>query len=177
MEKPTALIISDGSLASAVLCAVARQKHESVLLDVTDPSDSHARDAVTKQTEFLRPRQTVTTPLGGSLEDANALFGLFSALAAAAPVAKRVSASVIYVPLRYGLSNAAFSRAAEFVQISEELLRHGLDLHEVKLAAPLLELESWQVVDLANQLGAPLTRWHGETDSAAFVQAGRTRPS
>lgn len=176
MEKPTALIISDGSLESAVLCGIARQKHETVLLDVGDASDSHVREALTRQVEFLRPRQTHTPGPTGPLDDANALYALLSAIAAAAPVARRLGATIIYVPLRLGLSDAGFSKAAEFIQVAEELLRHGLELHEVKLSAPLLELERWQVVDLANQLGAPLTRWHGETDAGAFMQAGRAKP-
>lgn len=176
MEKPTALIISDGSLESAVLCGIARQKHETVLLDVGEAGDSHVREALARQVEFLRPRQSITPGSIGPLDDANALYSLLSAIAAAAPVARRLGAGIIYTPLRCGLADAGFAKAAEFIQVAEELLRHGLELHDVKLAAPLLELERWQVVDLANQLGAPLTRWHGETDSAAFMQAGRARP-
>src|SRR5690606_7668765 len=154
----------------------ARQKHETVLLDVGDTADSHVREALVRQVEFLRPRQTITPGPTGPLDDANALYSLLSVIAAGAPVGRRLGAPIIYAPWRYGLPDAGFAKAAEFVQVAEELLRHGLELHDVKLAAPLLELEKWQVVDLANQLGAPLTRWHGESDSAAFMQAGRAKP-
>ena len=176
MEKTTSLILTDGSLESAVVCAIARQKHEAVLFDISDPADEHARSAVLKQTDYLRPRQVVGGHQAIVSDDPHGLFRLNAALAASAPAIRRFDAQNVYLPLRVGMEAEGFGRSAEFVQIAEELLRHGLGLLSVRVEAPLLEMEPWQVVDLGTQLSAPLTSAHGEKEHAAFVRAGRAKP-
>ena len=180
MFKESALLLSDGSLESAVLCAVARPKHDCALLDVTgDTADAATRHAMSKQIEYLRPRQTHAAPAGPRPDDSDDPAGLTAwtaALAAAAPLVRLHDARAVYLPLRLGLGHAAFARAAEFLQIWEELLRHGLSLGPVRLLAPLLELEPWQVADLSHQTAAPAVASHGESSHAAFVRAGRAKP-
>ncbi len=176
MEKEPAILLTDGSLESAVLCAIARQQHEVILADVSPPGDAAATEAVARQIDYLRPRHT--HPLGQepAATDPSGLFTWTRALAAAAPLVRQHRAAALYVPLRAGESSALFGQAGEWVQIWEELLRHGLELGEVRLLAPLLELESWQVADLSDQMQAPATAAHGEANHEAFVRAGRPRP-
>ena len=174
MQKEPALILTDGSLESAVLCAIARQKHDAVLVDVAGDATA-ARAAVAKQVEYLRPRQT-HGPGVAAPDDAADLFAWSAVLAAASPLARQHDAKAIYLPIRLGLEHPAFPQAAEFLQIWEELLRHGLSLGPVKLLTPLLEMEPWQTADLSHQMSAPAVASHGEERHEAFVRAGRAKP-
>lgn len=179
MKEP-ALILSDGSLESAVLCAVARQKHDAVLVEMGDDGAA-GKLAFAKQSEFLRPRQThvlaadAPSPNNGGDDPAD-LLAWTAALAEAAPLIRQHDARAVYLPIRVGLETPGFARVAEFLQLWEELLRHGLSLGPVKLLSPLLELEPWQVADLSHQMNAPAVPSHGEDRRDAFVRAGRAKP-
>ena len=179
MEKESAILLTDGSLESAVLCAIARQRHHVLLADLAPVGDAAAREAVTRQVEYLRPPRSYCLPqvLDGAVgDDPLRLFSWTTALSAAAPLLRQNHAGALYVPIRVGLEGEAFARVAEFLQIWEELYRHGLALGPVKVVAPLLELEPWQVADLSHQMNAPATPAHGKEHHAAFVRAGRAQP-
>ena len=182
MQKESALILSDGSLESAVVCAIARQRHDAVLVEVGD-GGAGGRGAFAKQAEYVRPRQTLSLAadapggVGSAVGDDPAdLMGWTDVLAEAAALVRLHDARAVYLPLRVGLETPGFARAAEFLQLWEELLRHGLALGPVKLLAPLLELEPWQVADLSHQMSAPAVAAHGEDRHDAFVRAARAKP-
>lgn len=164
MTKNVAIVVSDGSLESAALVAVAKAKHDVVVLDAS-PDDRDRREAANQQAQWARADivpATVSLP-GEGVPDR--LTFLTSTLAAAAVVAKEKSAATVFLPLQAGLASPDFARAAEWVQIAEDLLLYGLGLEGVSLQAPLLELEAWQVLDLAEHTDAPLHPSH--------VQAGQ----
>ena len=185
MQKETALILSDGSLESAVLCAIARQKHDPVLVEVGEGGTA-GRVAFAKQAEFLRPRQThaLAAEPPGALgasgyagpDDPADLLRWTAVLAESASLVRQHEARAVYLPIRIGLDGVGFARAAEFLQLWEELLRHGLALGPVRLLSPLLELEPWQVADLSHQMNAPAVPAHGEDRHDAFVRAARAKP-
>jgi 7-cyano-7-deazaguanine synthase in queuosine biosynthesis len=83
------------------------------------------------------------------------------------------------------------ARATEYLQVWDEMLQMTLGRPELRVIAPLLELELWQVVDLGFQVNAPLDRtWncvdeHGDpcnacrgcrSRDAAFMQAAKPDP-
>ena len=182
MQKETALILSDGSLESAVLCAVARQKHDAVLVEIGD-GGAAGKAAFAKQSDYLRPRQTHVleaqppSPNGyAGPDDPADLLRWTAILAESASLVRQHEARAVYLPIRIGLEGVGFARAAEFLQLWEELLRHGLALGPVKLLSPLLELEPWQVADLSHQMSAPAVPAHGEDRHDAFVRSARAKP-
>ena len=169
MTREKAIVVSDGSLESAALIAVAKARCEVVLLDATAGFDADAREAADQQAQWARCDRR---PVEGTVatQSRDGMTFLTSLLAAVATAAREEEASVVYLPLRIGLESPTFPRAAEWVQVAEELLVHGLDLQGLTLLAPLLELELWQVVDLAGHVDAPLHPSHVERNREAFTQ-------
>lgn len=159
MTKNVAIVLCDGSLESAALVAVAKAKHDVVVLDVSSENKDR-REAAQQQAQWARAEQ-VSAPVSWPADaTADRLTFWTATLAAAALIAKEKHAGAIYLPLQAGLTSPDFARAAEWVQIAEDLLLHGLGLESVSLLAPLLELESWQVIDLAEHTDAPLHPSH-----------------
>jgi hypothetical protein len=176
MSKEAAIVITDGSAESAALVAVAGQSHRITLLDASG-DDAARHEAVRHQAEFADAEvEPAVMPLHDN-EDPGDLFWAASAVPQAAMLARQRGASRIFVPLRIGLESRHIEQAAECVQLLEELVRHGLGVAGAEVHAPLLEMEPWQVVDLAVQLEAPLTEAHGSERHEAFVRAGRDVPA
>jgi 7-cyano-7-deazaguanine synthase len=97
-------------------------------------------------------------------------------------------ASALYIGMRAGSQGDELAAATEYLQIFSELLQISCELRELEIAAPLLELEAWQVVDLGFNVSAPLERTWSCQDTgteacwacrgcrareAAFQQAGK----
>ncbi|MEL7240394.1 MAG: hypothetical protein AAGK78_16170, partial [Planctomycetota bacterium] len=150
MQKDLVIVVTDGSLESAAICPIARSKGEVVVLDISggggegDPR----RQAVQAQIDYLRPRETQSiAPAETDTGVAGQLLSLTAAIGHAAVLAQKHVASAIYIPLRIGEEIPESEQAHEWLQLTEELLRYGLSLANIKIEAPLLDMEPRQVVD------------------------------
>ena len=179
MEREFALFVTDGSLESATVCAIARQTHDVILVDAGGSGcGPHAREAISRQIGFARPRRAhvLGDVVKAPADDPGGLMWWTGVLGLLPPLIRDHGLRDVYLPLRTEAGGSAYGPAAEMLQIWEELYDHALGLGPVRLLAPLLEMESWQVVDLASQMGAPLIAAHGELEHAAFVRSGRAKP-
>jgi hypothetical protein len=183
MAKDLAIVLNSGSVNSAVATALAAQKYRVVLLhgESTPRAGSRARGAYDLQVAHFKPyREHViampvgassgpggggghaassaaadprhTTPLGPQLLD------LLPLVAAAAWHAGFYGAAAVYLGLRVGGGGDELAQATEYVQIWSEMLNLACGLPDLEVAAPLLELEPWQVIDLGFQVAAPFDR-------------------
>ena len=129
------------------------------------------------------PRQQA--PLGPQMLE------LLPLMSAATQLASHYQAAAIYIGLRVGTQADELAQTTEFVQVWTELVQLPCGLPELEFVAPLVELEPWQVVDLAFQVNAPLDKtWSCATDDtepcwacrgcrareSAFQQAGKPDP-
>ena len=214
MARDLAVILNNGSINSAVVAAMAAQKYRSVLLyaEAVAGVQSRAKQAYDMQVGHFKPYREHTigmsllaslkeqpvpvTAGGGSDPRQPANLGpqmttLLPLVAAAAAFAGHYEASAVYVGLRVGPGTDELAQATEYVQIWNELIQSPCAHPEIEIAAPLLELEPWQVVDVGFQVGAPFERtWSCMDDSAepcwacrgcrlreaAFAQAGKSDP-
>lgn len=212
MAKDLAIVLADGGVNAAVAAALAAQKYRTVLLfaEAGPPPGSRWRAAYDQQVAHFKPYREHTLPmpflaplaagpaaapgatdarppagLGGKLVE------LLPLVAAAARYAAHYAAVSIYLGLRAGGGADELAQATEYVQVWEELFQLPCGLPDLSLAAPLLELEPWQVIDLGFQAGAPFDRtWSCLEDGnepcwacrgcrareAAFQQAGKPDP-
>lgn len=180
MAKDLAIVLNNGSVNSAVLTALAAQKHRPILVyaDVgSSDAPSRRRTCYDQQVAHFKPfrEHTIAMPFlniardkagnAGLLADNRAaaavtpaLRDLATLLGAAVTFATAYEVSAIYCGLSVGPSNDDLSQATEFFQIWNEMLQLTLACPELEVHAPLLELERWQVVDLGFQVNAPLDR-------------------
>ena len=222
MAKELAIVLNNGSINSAVVTALAAQRHRPVMLHAltsapsedSDEPPSRARVAFDQQVGHFKPYRDhileipylsllksapggpqpppgapsdlrQQSPLGPEMLD------LLPLMAAAGRMAAHYQAAAVYLGLRVGSPVDELAQATEYVQIWTELLQLPCAQPEVEFIAPLLELEPWQVVDLAFQVNAPLDRtWSCAADGgepcwacrgcrireAAFQQAGKPDP-
>ena len=173
VTKRPAIVVTDGSLASAALVAIARQTHEVVLLNVAPIDDPEAADAVRRQVEAARPRRAVRAEIAVFDGDETGLLRMTACLADVAQVAREHAASAVFMPLQIGTDSPSFGRCAEWQQIAEDLLRHGLDVADLAIHTPLLEHDARQTADLAVHVEAPIHESHRRRHAAAFAAAGR----
>lgn len=196
MSKDFAIVLNSGSINSAVITALAAQRYRVIMLHVrpSEPSSassaasSRRRVAFDQQTAHFKPfREQVidmpalALPQGAGLKrmesaaaqvraqpsSAQPLLELLPILADSGRLAFHYEAAAIYLGLRVGPATDDLARATEYVQIWQELLQQPCALSELELAAPLLDLEPWQVVDLGSQLNVPFERtWSCLADSA-----------
>lgn len=220
MAKDLAIVLNSGSVGSAVATALAVQRYRPVMLHVAAPGPSaedrdkqppRGRVAFDQQVSHFKPyREHVLTmthleqlktaagakPAGGSADARQTpltaqLLELLPLLSAAVQFAAHYQAVAVYAGLRVGAQADALSQASEFLQVWTELAQLPCGLNDLEIAMPLLELENWQVVDLAFQVNAPLEKtWSCATDAAepcwacrgcraresAFQQAGKPDP-
>ncbi|HQY88464.1 MAG TPA: 7-cyano-7-deazaguanine synthase, partial [Tepidisphaeraceae bacterium] len=93
--------------------------------------------------------------------------------------------------MRLGPESPDFPRVLEHQQIWGELMAHTCEQPELQVQSPLLDLEPWQVIDLAFQISAPLDlTWSCKNQTGdpcgqcrgcaeregAFIRAGRADP-
>jgi 7-cyano-7-deazaguanine synthase len=220
MARDLAIILNSGSVNSAVATTLAVQKHRAILLhaEVAPQPASRRRAAYDLQVQHYKPYREHALPMAflaqlqpGANNAATMLtaadpraaaaapaapatpqvLGLLPLIAAAARYAVHYNATAIYVGLRVGPQGDELARATEYLQIWNELLQMPCGQPELEVVAPLLELESWQVVDVGYQVNAPLDRtWSCAEESiepcwscrgcrareAAFVQSGKPDP-
>ncbi len=86
------------------------------------------------------------------------LLELLPLISAAVRYATHYQASAIYLGFRVGTSGDELAAATEYTQIWNELIQMPCGAKELEVFMPLLEMEPYQIVDLAFQVAAPLER-------------------
>jgi 7-cyano-7-deazaguanine synthase len=180
MAKDLAIVLSNGSINSAVAGALASQKYRPILVYAEAMShDPPTRRKTTydAQVGAFKPFREHTIPvpyltlsadksLAGSVSNDPRIAApilpqlrqLVPLVGAALSLAVAYEASAIYCGLRIGPATDELAQATEFIQIWNEMFQLTLGRPELELHAPLLELEMWQVIDLGYQVNAPLDR-------------------
>jgi 7-cyano-7-deazaguanine synthase in queuosine biosynthesis len=212
MPKDLAIVLNNGSVNSAVATALAAQRHRLIMLHVesVDQSGSRMRAAYDLQVSHFKPYREHTLPMpylatvqstGMNMAAASdprtqmavpmQMIELLPLVSAGVRFAVHYQAAAIYLGLRVGVNNDELSQATEYVQIWNELIQMPCSQPDLEMITPLLELETWQVVDLGTQSAAPLERtWSCMEDGsepcwacrgcrareAAFTQAGKADP-
>lgn len=214
MAKDLAIVLNNGSIGSAVVTALAAQKYRPILVHgevVKHEPPSRRKGAYDAQVGHFKPFREHTIPMPFlSLSTDKTLAGSVSndprvsapllpilreqvpLIGTAITLAMAYEASAIYTGLRIGPTAEELAQATEFLQIWNEMIQLTLGRPELELQAPLLELDTWQVVDLGYQVNAPLERtWscieeHADAcgacrgcrqRDAAFMQAAKADPS
>jgi Queuosine biosynthesis protein QueC len=211
MAKDLAIILNNGSVNSAVVTALAVQRYRPVLLYAESPGvvGGRARAGYDLQIAHFKPYRehsiSLAAPTSGVAHAAAAaandprsstplapkMLEMLPLISTAARFAAQYQASAIYFGLRVGPESAELAQATEYVAIWNEMLQLPCGQGELELLTPLLELEPWQVIDLAFQVAAPLEKtWSCTEDTgdpcwacrgcrdreAAFIQAGKPDP-
>lgn len=211
MAKDLAIILNNGSLNSAVITALAAQKYRPIMVYAeVNPAQTRNRAAYDQQVAHFKPYREHTLAMHHltmlqSPGDAQAmaadprqtgllapqLLRLLPLIGLAAPLAAHYQAAAIYLGLRVGPNTDDLAQATEYVQIINELLQLPCKQPELDLATPILELEAWQVIEVAQQVQAPLDRTWSCTEQtpepcnacrgcrqrqAAFQQAAKLDP-
>lgn len=179
MAKDLALILNNGSVNSAVVTALAAQKHRPILLyaEAASQPGSRARTAYDQQVAHFKPyrEHTLSMPFltalatderrGATAADPRQhsprgpqMLELLPLVAAAVRFASHYQAAAIFCGLRVGTQADELAQATEYVQVWNELVQLPCDQPELEVQTPLLELEPWQVVDLGFQVAAPFER-------------------
>ncbi|MFT3785953.1 MAG: 7-cyano-7-deazaguanine synthase [Tepidisphaeraceae bacterium] len=175
MAKELAIILSNGSINSAVVTALAAQKHRLVMLHVdTGPSPGRAGLAFDQQVQSLKPYRSHHAPMNflAGLEKTDSkpgavdpragedvsqqLLSLTPIIAVGMRYAAHYNAMSVYAGIRVGPDGSDLARVTEHAQIWAEMMQLTCDRPNLDLQLPLLELEPWQVVDLGVQVAAPM---------------------
>jgi 7-cyano-7-deazaguanine synthase len=209
MAKDLAIVLNNGSVNSAVVTAICAQRYRPVLVhaQVEGAGTTRMRSAYDQQAGFFKPYRehvinlaslpaassnaAAAKEMRGPISRAPQFLLLLPILGYAAQLAGTYQATSIFLGLRAGVQGDELAAATEYLQIFAELLQMPCELREMEIAAPLLELEAWQVVDLGFQVSAPLERtWSCEDTGteacwacrgcrareSAFQQAGKPDP-
>jgi len=220
MAKDLAIVLNGGSVNSAVATALATQRYRPIMLHASAAAPietggsqpSRGRVAFEQQVAHFKPYREHVLPMPYLSQLATAagpkpvttaadprqqtpltpqMLNLLPLLAAAAQFASHHHAVAIYLGMRVGAGPDEVAQATEYVQIWTELIQSPCGLAELEIITPLMELEAWQVVDLAFQVNAPLDRtWSCVNDGgepcwacrgcrareSAFQQAGKPDP-
>ncbi len=175
MARELAIVLANGSLASAVTCSLAAQKYRTVLLLVeTGPNAGRPGQAFDAMVQHFKPYRSHRVPMPflssvarnestlaaadpRSHQNATAmLVELLPIVSIGLRYAMHYNAATLYCGARVGAESADTARVTEFTQLWAEMAQITLDRPELEVATPLLELEPWQVVDLGVQLDSPL---------------------
>ena len=204
MPKDLAIVCSSGSLESLVAAGLAAQKYRLVLVHgvMHARENRRLRQAYELQVQHFKPLREHTIDLTAleaidvrragdhrpGADTANRLLELFPMLSIASRFAAHYQAASIVMGLRTGPRGADLARATEFGQVMSELIQMPCGMLDCELQLPIVDLEDWQVADLAVQLQLPLDKsWSCDEDipqpcgicagcrrrDAAFVRAGR----
>lgn len=187
MSKDLAVVLCDGGVNSTVTAALAAQKFRLITLcaDLGGSAGSRRRAAYDMLVGQLKPYREHTLPMpymtwvrrsapGSAGVDPRAVMDLGPKLIELTPLvatgvrfAAHYGASALYLGLRIGPDAGDLGRATEWVQIWNEMIQMPCGLADFEVVTPLLELESWQVVDLGVQVGAAFDKsWSCEQDTA-----------
>lgn len=175
MAKDLAIVLSSGSMNSAVVAALATQRYRPVMVHVdVRGAPGRARLAYDQQVAHFKPyrEHTIPLPLLAALSHAHPttplvdprvapevtprLVGLLPLVGLAMNLAVHYAAVAVYLGLRVGTVGDELARATEWNQVWNELVQMACGQGSLELQLPLLELEPWQVVDLGVQVSAPL---------------------
>ncbi len=180
MAKDLAIILNSGSINSAVTTALAAQRYRLVMLhaEIGQGGATRLRAAYDQQVGHFKPfrehslpmpfleavrepqvstalasdPRAQTTQLGPQMLDQ------LSLLAAAVRYASHYGAAAIYYGFRVGGTGDELATATEFVQIWNELIQIPCGIKDLELVTPLLELETWQVIDVGFNVSAPFEK-------------------
>lgn len=179
MAKDLAIVLSNGSLNSVVTATLAAQKHRVIMvhMDFGATPLPRYRMAYDLQVAYFKPYREHTVSLqhlasmrfadGGTAASvdprqqgllAPQLTDLLPVLFNALPIAAHYQAAAVYFGLRIGPNHDDLAQGLEFTQICNELIQIPCRMKETEFAAPLMELEPWQVVDLGTQVNAPMEK-------------------
>jgi 7-cyano-7-deazaguanine synthase len=213
MAKDLAIILNNGGVNSAVVTALAVQKYRPVLLYADSPgaAGSRARAAYDLQVAHFKPyrEHSISQSFSASINQGAAIAAvaatdprspaplgpkmleLLPLIATAVRYAAQYQAAAIYLGLRVGPEPNDLAQATEYVAIWNEMVQLPCAQAEMEVLSPLLELEPWQVIDVAYQVAAPLDRTWSCTEEtgepcwacracrareAAFIQSGKPDP-
>jgi 7-cyano-7-deazaguanine synthase in queuosine biosynthesis len=212
MAKDLAIVLNNGSINSAVVTSLAAQKYRPIMLyaEAATQSASRVRSAYDLQVAHFKPYREHTlsmpflsvftqgTPMQPPSDPrqraplAPQMLELLPLISAAARFAVHYQAATIYLGFRVGGSGDELAEATEFFQVWDEMLQMPCGQTDLRVEAPLLELEPWQVVDVGFQVGTPFERtWSCVEEGAdpcwacrgcrareaAFQQAGKPDPA
>jgi len=178
MAKDLAIVLTNGSINSAVTTALAVQKFRIVMLyaESSQQPGSRLRSAYDLQVAHFKPYREHTLPMPflsilhqGSPQQpisdprqtaplAPQLVELLPLVAAAARFATHYQAAAIYLGFRVGGNVDELAEATEYFQVWDELLQLPCAQPDLRIETPLLELEPWQVVDVGFQVATPFER-------------------
>jgi len=213
MAKDLAIVLNSGSINSAVAAALAAQRYRLILLhaEVGD-GGTRARAAYDQQVAHFKPfrEHSLAMPFLATVRDPKSaaaamasdpraqtanlgpqMIDLLPLIAAGVRYATFYQASAVYLGFRVGGSGDELAAATEYVQVWNELIQMPCGVKELDVVTPLLELDAWQVVDVAFQVNAPLDRtWSCMEEGTepcwacpgcrarekAFQQAGKVDP-
>jgi hypothetical protein len=186
MAKDLAIILSNGSINSAVAATLGAQRYRTVMMNVaTSPEVGRStRGAYDQQVAHFKPyrEHTIQMPWLTALAKEAApgahdprmraaigpqLMELLPLVAVAARYAAHYQAAAVYLGLRVGPGVDELAQAAEWLSIWNEMIQMPCGQAEIEIQAPLLELEPWQVVDLGYQVSAPLEKTWSCIDETA----------
>jgi 7-cyano-7-deazaguanine synthase in queuosine biosynthesis len=204
MPKDLAIVCSSGSLESLVAAGLAAQKYRLVLVHAVMNSreNRRLRQAYELQVQHFKPLREHTIDLTAlesvdvrragdhrpGAETATRLVELLPLLSIATRYAAHYQASAVVMGLRAGPRGHDLARATEFGQVMSELIQMPCGMLDCELQLPVVDLEPWQMADLAVQLQLPLDKsWSCDEDlaqpcgtcagcrqrEAAFIRAGR----
>jgi 7-cyano-7-deazaguanine synthase len=175
MPRDLAIVLANGSIASAVTCALAAQKYRPVMVfcetTASPGKPGQTFDAVVQHYKPYRSHRLPMTWLSSlSRTDVkgvdadprtgeattNKLLDLMPMISAGLRYATHYNAAALMLGLRVGGEGQELARVAEHVQIWTEMVQMTCDRPGLEVQTPLLELEPWQVVDLGFQVSAPL---------------------
>lgn len=175
MARELAMVLANGSLGSAVTCALAAQKYRTVMIFVEAAQNAgrpgHAFDAMVQHFKPYRSHR-ISMPFLSTIAHNEStlaaadprshqrgtvlLADLLPILSIGMRYAVHYNAVTLYCGVRVGAAADESSRVTEFMQLWTEMAQITLERPELEIATPLLELELWQTVDLGVQLDAPL---------------------
>lgn len=183
MARELAVVLANGSIQSAVCCALAAQKFRTVMLYVeTSPNSGQVGAAFDAMVQHFKPyrshrvampflatiarsESSLATADPRSHENATStLVDLVPVVSIGLRLGVHYGAAAIYCGLRVGGDSSDCAKATEFTQLWTEMAQMTLERPELEVVTPLLELDFWQVVDLGVQLDAPFhLTWSCET--------------
>jgi 7-cyano-7-deazaguanine synthase len=210
VAKDLAIVLNNGSINSAVVTAMAAQRYRPIMIfiDIAADPGGRRRAAFEQQVAHFKPYREYTVPMpfasgtqgqsSASLADprlgtplAPQMLELLPMVAVALRLAVHHQSAGVYVGARIGSGAEELAQVTEYFQIWNELIQLPCGQTEIEINTPLLELEPWQVIDVAFQVGAPLERtWSCSEEGnepcwscracrareAAFQQSGKPDP-
>jgi 7-cyano-7-deazaguanine synthase in queuosine biosynthesis len=178
MAKDLAIVLNNGSINSAVITSLAAQKYRLILIYAQgNDGEARRRAAYEQQVAHFKPYREHTVTLGSASPTGSAansssvvsdprhpaplgpqMLDLLPLVSTAVLHAANYQAAAIYIGLRVGGQGDEMAQATEYLQIWSEMVQLPCGQTELEITAPLLELETWQVVDVGFQAGAPFEK-------------------